>query len=60
LLSLGITTFAVLMFPFLPESPKLLYEIKDYEGCRNALRTIATWNGAELSEEPFIDELEHT
>lgn len=33
IISLGITIFAVAMFSCLPESPKLLYDIGDYEGC---------------------------
>jgi len=43
-----VTMFTLVMWPFLPESPKLLYEREDYDGCRKELQKIASWNGVKI------------
>ena len=53
LLSIYIAAFSLVFCPFVPESPKLLFEKEEYENCRKALRTIAKWNGTTLSDEKF-------
>ena len=53
LVAIFITIFAILFYPFVPESPKLLFEKEKFHECRESLRMIAKWNGVELSDEPF-------
>lgn len=55
-ISLGITLFSLSMFSCLPESPKLLYDQGDYDGCRRELSVIAKWNGVKFEPEPFEGE----
>ena len=42
LLQVGATVFTVL---YVPESPKYLFSIGEYEKSRDALRTVAVFNG---------------
>ena len=58
LISILIALFSLAFYPFVPESPKLLFEKEEYEKCREALRVIAKWNGATLSEEKFQAEID--
>jgi hypothetical protein len=57
-LAMIITLYALVMFPFLPESPKLLYEREDYDGARLNLAIIAKWNGVKFDPPPFADEID--
>ena len=58
LVAMFITLFSLAFGPFLPESPKLLYEEDRYEEVRDQLRKIARWNGIKDPQfQPFVDEV---
>ena len=56
MIAMLISTYCLIMWPFLPESPKLLYDREDFDGCRRELNIIAKWNGVEFKPPPFVDE----
>lgn len=58
-ISVLICMYSLIFIPIVPESPKLLYSQKNYEGTRQVLEKIAHVNGVKYKKLPFQEEIEH-
>jgi len=53
--SLGLSILSVVLALFIPESPRYLYEKKEFGKLRETLSFIAKINGAKLGNNYFVD-----